>query len=62
MERQDDLEDWVIRPLLKGLPGCRGCQFASGGFVKQYQVLVEPDLLRKYGLALHDVFERRRQE
>ncbi len=27
-----------------------------GGFVKQYQVMVEPGLLRKYDLALHDVF------
>ena len=49
------LEDWVIRPLLKGLPDVVDVN-SLGGFVKQYQVLVEPDLLRKYGLALHDVF------
>jgi heavy metal efflux system protein len=28
-----------------------------GGFVKQYQVMVDPGLLRKYDLALHDVFD-----
>ena len=54
MERRT-LEDWVIRPLLKGLPDVVDVN-SLGGFVKQYQVLVEPDLLRKYGLALHDVF------
>jgi cobalt-zinc-cadmium resistance protein CzcA len=55
MERRT-LEDWVIRPLLKGLPDVVDVN-SLGGFVKQYQVLVEPGLLRKYGLALHDVFD-----
>lgn len=50
------LEDWVIRPLLKGLPDVVDVN-SLGGFVKQYQVLVEPDLLRKYDLSLHDVFD-----
>src|SRR5574340_89965 len=55
MERRT-LEDWVIRPLLKGLPDVVDVN-SLGGFVKQYQVMVEPGLLRKYGLALHDVFD-----
>lgn len=50
------IEDWVIRPLLKGLPDVVDVN-SLGGFVKQYQVMVEPGLLRKYGLALHDVFD-----
>ncbi len=54
MERRT-LEDWVIRPLLKGLPDVVDVN-SIGGFVKQYQVLVDPGLLRKYDLALHDVF------
>ncbi|MBS0182669.1 MAG: efflux RND transporter permease subunit [Nitrospira sp.] len=54
MERRT-LEDWVIRPLLKALPDVVDVN-SMGGFVKQYQVLVEPGLLRKYGLALHEVF------
>jgi len=49
------LQDWVIRPLLKGLRDVVDVN-AMGGFVKQYQVMVEPGLLRKYNLALHDVF------
>lgn len=55
MERRT-LEDWVIRPLLKGLPDIVDVN-SMGGFVKQYQVMVEPGLLRKYDLALHDVFD-----
>ena len=54
MERRT-LEDWVIRPLLKGTPDVVDVN-SIGGFVKQYQVIVEPGLLRKYDLALHDVF------
>lgn len=55
MERRT-LEDWVIRPLLKGLPDIVDVN-SMGGFVKQYQVMVEPGLLRKYNIALHDVFD-----
>lgn len=50
------LQDWVIRPLLKGTPDVVDVN-AVGGFVKQYQVIVDPGLLRKYQLALHEVFE-----
>lgn len=55
MERRT-LQDWVIRPLLKGTPDVVDVN-AVGGFVKQYQVVVEPGLLRKYALALHEVFD-----
>lgn len=54
MERRT-LEDWVVRPLLKGQPDVVDVN-SIGGFVKQYQVMVDPGLLRKYDLALHDVF------
>ncbi len=50
------IQDWVIRPLLKGIPGVIEVN-SLGGFVKQYQVVVDPARLRKYDLALHDVFE-----
>ncbi|MCS6304159.1 MAG: efflux RND transporter permease subunit [Nitrospira sp.] len=49
------LVDWVIRPMLKGLPDVVDVN-SMGGYVKQYQVIVDPGLLRKYDLALHDVF------
>ena len=50
------LQDWVVRPFLKGTPGVADIN-SHGGFVKQYQVLVHPDRLRKYDLTLHEVFE-----
>jgi cobalt-zinc-cadmium resistance protein CzcA len=50
------LMDWVIRPILKGLPDVVDLN-SIGGFVKQYQVMVEPGLLRKYDFALHDVVQ-----
>ncbi len=53
---QRTIQDWVIRPLLKSTPEVIDVN-SMGGFVKQYQVLVEPGMLRKYNLALGDVFD-----
>jgi cobalt-zinc-cadmium resistance protein CzcA len=49
------VQDWVIRPFLKGTPGVIDVN-SQGGYVKQFQVLVEPELLHKYSLSLDDVF------
>jgi cobalt-zinc-cadmium resistance protein CzcA len=53
---QRTLQDWVLRPLLKGVPGVVDVN-RTGGFVKQYQVLVDPAKLRKFDLTLHDIYE-----
>lgn len=50
------LQDWVVRPYLKGTPGVADVN-SHGGYVKQYQVLVDPDKLKKFGLTLREVFE-----
>lgn len=48
------LQDWFVRYELSGVPGVS--EVASvGGFVKQYQVTVNPEKLRSYGIALGDV-------
>jgi cobalt-zinc-cadmium resistance protein CzcA len=52
---QRTIQDWVIRPALKSVPDVIEVN-SIGGFVKQYQVLVDPARLRKYDLTLHDVF------
>ena len=52
---QRTVQDWVIRPFLKGVPGVIDVN-SQGGYVKQYQVLVEPGLLHKYDLSLDEVF------
>ncbi|MBX3327562.1 MAG: efflux RND transporter permease subunit, partial [Nitrospira sp.] len=53
---QRTLQDWVLRPLLKSVPGVIDVN-GMGGFVKQYQVLIDPARLRKFTLTLHDVYE-----
>jgi len=53
---QRTVQDWVLRPLLKSVPGVIDVN-SLGGFVKQYHVLVDPDRLRKYSLTLHDIFD-----
>ncbi len=49
-------QDWVVRPLLRSIPGVAEIN-SQGGYVKQYQVLVNPDKLRHYGLAIADVYQ-----
>ncbi len=53
---QRTIQDWVLRPLLKSVPGVIDVN-GMGGFVKQYQVLVDPAKLRKFDLTLHQVYE-----
>jgi cobalt-zinc-cadmium resistance protein CzcA len=48
------VQDWIIAPLLKPLPGVNEVN-SFGGKVKQYQVLVAPEKLLKYGLSVGDV-------
>ena len=52
---QRTLQDWVLRPLFKGIAGVIDVN-ALGGFVKQYQVLVDPAKLRKYDLTLDEIY------
>lgn len=52
---QRTLQEWVLRPLLKGVPGVIDVN-GMGGFVKQYQVLIDPAKLRKFDLTLHQIY------
>jgi heavy metal efflux system protein len=47
-------QDWVVRPLLRSIPGVAEIN-SVGGFVRQYQVLVDPVKLRAYSVTLQDV-------
>lgn len=49
-----DLQDWVIRPFLLQVPGIADIT-TFGGPLKQYQILIAPDKLRKYNLTATDV-------
>lgn len=50
------VQDWIVRYALLSAEGVS--EVASiGGFVKEYQVDVDPDALRAYNVTLHDVFQ-----
>jgi Cu(I)/Ag(I) efflux system membrane protein CusA/SilA len=51
------LQDWYIRYALSSVEGV--AEVASvGGFVKQYQVNVDPNRLSSFGISIRDVMER----
>ncbi len=50
-----EIQDWVVRPLLRTIAGVTEVN-SQGGFVKQFQVLIDPDRLYHYRISLQDVF------
>ncbi len=50
------LQDWVVRPILRTVAGVADIN-SLGGYPKQYDVLVDPNNLKKYGLTLRQIFE-----
>ena len=48
------LQDWVLRPALRRTPGVADI-VSFGGLVKEYQVRVNPFLLRKYAITIDQV-------
>ncbi len=51
------LQDWYLRYSLAGVEGV--AEVASvGGFVKQYQINIDPNLISAYGISLREVMER----
>ena len=50
------LQDWLISPQLRRLSGVNEVN-SFGGYVKQYHVVPDPDLLLKYKLSLKDILD-----
>lgn len=50
------LHDWDIRTRLRSVPGVSEIN-SWGGETQQYQVVVDPRQLDRFGLTLHEVFE-----
>ncbi|MBU1692142.1 MAG: CusA/CzcA family heavy metal efflux RND transporter [Gammaproteobacteria bacterium] len=48
------LQDWVIRPSLRHVPGVADV-VSFGGTVKEYQIKVNPYLLKKHGVSIDQV-------
>jgi heavy metal efflux system protein len=49
------LQDWIVRREMLGTPGVADIN-SYGGFVKQYEIAVNPDRLRAMNLTLPDIF------
>ena len=50
------LQDWIITPQLRRLDGVNEVN-SFGGFVKQFHVLPDPNLLKKYKVSLKELVE-----
>lgn len=50
------LQDWIVRREMLGTPGVADIN-SYGGFVKQYEIAVNPERLRGMNLTLPDIFE-----
>ncbi len=49
-------QDWVVRPLLRSIPGVAEIN-SQGGYVRQYQALVNPERMRHYGVSTQQVYQ-----
>ena len=50
------IQDWLIAPQLKTVEGVTEIN-SFGGFVKQFEVAVNPDRLRNFGIGLKDLMD-----
>ena len=48
------IQDWVLSPILKSIPGVNEIN-SFGGYIKQYQVVVDPGRLQKFDITLNEV-------
>src|SRR5574344_627943 len=49
------IQDWIVKRQLSGIPGIVEIN-SFGGFLKQYEVAVDPDALYSLGITIGDVF------
>jgi len=50
------IQDWIVRREMLGTPGVADIN-SYGGFVKQYEIAVNPERLRGMNLTLNDIFQ-----
>ena len=51
-----EIQDWIVKRQLSGIPGI--VEISSfGGFLKQYEIAVDPEKLKRFDLSITDVFE-----
>ena len=49
------IQDWIVRRQLLGVPGVADVA-SFGGYLKQYEIAIDPDKLRSYDLSIAEVF------
>lgn len=49
------IQDWLVRRQLMGTPGVADIS-SFGGELKQYEIAIDPDRLRSFGLSITDLF------
>ena len=49
------IQDWIVRRQLLGTPGVADVA-SFGGYLKQYEIALDPDKLRSFNLSIADVF------
>ena len=55
------IQEWIVTPQLKSVAGVNEIN-SFGGYFKQYQVMVSPEKLLKYGITVDDVYSADRQQ
>jgi cobalt-zinc-cadmium resistance protein CzcA len=50
------IEDWVVSPLLKTVPGVSEVN-SFGGYIKHYEVAASPERLLQYDLSIQELFD-----
>ncbi len=50
------IQDWIVKRQLSGIPGVVEVN-TWGGFLKQYEIAVNPELIRSQGITLMEVFD-----
>ena len=55
LRERRDVQDWIVRPMLRSVAGVAEIN-SQGGFVKQYQVIANPERLRYYGFTVRDLY------
>jgi len=59
LEEMRSIQDWLVKFHLQTVPGVTEV-LGIGGYVKQYQVVVDPEALLQYNVTIGDVIERDR--
>jgi len=50
------IQDWIIKRQLLGTPGVAEVS-GFGGYIKQYEIAIDPDKLRSFDISINEVFE-----